>query len=77
MIAVDKIEVAKNERCPQGSIRLHWHGDIGWGQYDLVIKSDDYNLKVIGYSECLDGGGNKDFLKKLLMSLAEQVEVVE
>lgn len=82
MVTVDKVEVYKNEICPQGCIRLFWYGDIGFGQYDLVIESEvspegKFNLKVVGYSECLDKGDDKGFLEKLLASLVEQVEVVE
>lgn len=85
MVEVYNVEVYKNEVCPNGAIRLFWQGDIGFGQYDLIIKTnddnddiendEDYQLKIFGDSEYVDDN-KKEFLKKLLISLLDSVEVI-
>ncbi len=86
MVEVYNVAVFKNEVCPNGAIRLYWQGDIGFGQYDLIIKTnddsdddmendEDYQLKIIGDSEYLDDN-NKEFLKKLFKSLLDSIEVI-
>jgi hypothetical protein len=64
-------------------ISLLWSGDIGWGEYGLVINKNyndeednsGYELEIYGDSECMDKGERKDFLRQLLMSIADKVEV--
>lgn len=66
-------------------ISLMWSGDIGWGEYGLVLNENydedkdntGYELKILGDSECMDKGDRKDFLKQLLMSLVDKVEVID
>lgn len=84
MVNVYNVEVYKNELCPNGCIRLFWEGDKGWGQYDLVVRSHsdeefapaDYKLEIIGDSEYMDDNDDKSFLKHLLESLVNQIDVV-
>lgn len=54
-------------------IRLYWYGSTGFGTYELDFRDN----KIYGYSECMDKGGDKSFLKEVLNALAEKVEVVE
>ncbi len=54
-------------------VSISWLGNTGFGTYDLDFKDD----KIYGYSECMDKGDDKSFLKEVLNALAEKVEVVE
>ncbi len=80
------IEVWKSEGAPNGCIRLSWDGEKGWGVYDLIIDSapydcmnpnPDHKLKIIGESESMDSNENKEFIKELLLSLVDSIEVVD
>jgi len=82
MVEVTDISISKNELCPNGNIRLFWSGDNGWGQYDLTVESNndglnpDYKLKISGESEHMDTNTDKKFIKELLMSLVDSIEIV-
>ena len=56
-----------------GTISIDWQGTNGWGIYTIEIRDG----KLVGLSECMDKGENKDFLKQVLAALVKQVEVVE
>jgi hypothetical protein len=78
---VDAVEVWGGEHP---GIRLHWSGAPGFGTYTLLFamdydydKDDVYELKVTGESECMDDNEDKGYLKHLLLSLADKVEIVE
>lgn len=66
-VEVSDIYVAEN------IVSIAWQGNTGFGTYDLVFKDD----KVYGYSEYMDKGDDKSFLKEVLNALAEKVEVKE
>lgn len=79
MVNVYKIEVRKNEICPDGKISLYWEGSDGFGQYILIIDNHDDNdglsCEIEGYSEYMDQG-DKEFLKSLFDSILNHVTVV-
>ena len=54
-------------------MRIYWTGNTGFGTYDLRFE----NGEIRAYSECMDKGDDKSFLKEVLNALAEKVEVVE
>ena len=54
-------------------IRIYWAGNTGFGTYDLCFE----NGEICGYSERMDKGDDKSFLKEVLNALAEKVEVKE
>lgn len=66
-VEVTDVYVAEN------IVSIAWQGSTGFGTYDLVFKDD----KIYGYSECMDKGDDKSFLKEVLNVLVEKVEVVE
>lgn len=87
---VYNMSIFKHEYCPHGGIRLYWEGDCGFGTYDLILDdeperdefgcpicNDDYKLDIKGYSECMDSNDDKKFLKQLLMSLADSIDIKE
>ena len=83
MVNVYDVKIYKHEYCPNGCIRIFWEGDKGFGQYDLLIETqadeeedDNYELKIIGDSECMDYADNKEFLKSLFMAMLDKIEVV-
>lgn len=53
-------------------IVINWTADIGFGEYELVKDG-----KWTGYSEYMDKGEDKTFLRDLLMAFADSVEVKE
>ena len=71
-LEIRAIHAWKNEICPHGGIRIEWSGDIGWGQYDLVV-GDDGNLH--GYSEAMERTDDKYFSKELFRLLHEKIVV--
>lgn len=81
MISVYKIEVRKNELSPEGEISLYWAGSDEFGQYNLIINNrednDGLSLEIEGYSEYMDQGDDKEFLKSLFDLILNTVKVVE
>lgn len=79
---VYNIEVYKHAGVPYGCIRLFWEGSSGFGQYDLVIETgsdnpdESYKLGIEGDSECMDCNGDKSFIKELLLSLVDSIDIV-
>ena len=73
-VVVDSLEPFKNEEA-QGFI-LNWSGNIGFGQYTIYQNVDD-PCKWKGDSECMDHPDDKWFIKKLLESFINQLEVTE
>jgi len=55
-----------------GGIRIEWTSDIGFGQYDIQAREGI----LVGHSETMDMGEDKDFLRKLLSIIADKVEVI-
>jgi hypothetical protein len=51
-------------------MRIFWSSSIGFGQYDLWKNQDE---KWYGDSECMDSQDDKDFIKKLLALVAENL----
>ena len=84
MVNVTDVAVFVNELCPYGGIRIYWDGDKGFGQYDLIVRSyydeesppDNYKLKITGDSEYMDTNEDKSFLKSLVESLVNHIEVI-
>lgn len=68
------VEAWSNEMCPNGAIRIHWVGDIGFGQYDIMVGEDG---KLRGYSERMESNEDKYFSKELLRLLHEKIVVEE
>lgn len=55
------------------AIYIVWASErFGWGQYTIYTK----NGLLTGDSEMMDTNDNKRFLRRLLMLLADQVEVL-
>ena len=73
-LEIRSIEAWKSEICPRGAIRIEWIGNIGFGQYDLVIGEDG---KLHGYSECMENTEDKYFSKELLRLIHEAIVVEE
>lgn len=64
----------------EGLIRLYWESkEYGFGTYDISFNNsteDNISIKhLIGNSECMDNAEDKEFLKSLLSSLVEQIEI--
>lgn len=73
-LEIVEVEAWHTEQHPHGVIRIHWCGDVGFGQYDLVIGEDG---KLHGYSESMEGTEDKYFSKELLRLLHEKIIVEE
>lgn len=53
-------------------IKIKWSSTIGFGEYDIEINEDG---KIIGHSESMDSGYDKEFVQKLFSLLTEKLEV--
>ena len=73
-LEIVSVEAWRNEMCPRGAIRITWSGDIGFGQYDIVVGDDG---KLRGYSECMEGTEDKYFSRELFRLLHESIVVEE
>lgn len=56
--------------------KLLWEGNIGFGEYTIYQNVDDPN-KWKADSEYMDSIDDKWFVKKLLDSFIEQLEIIE
>lgn len=78
---IDSLEISTDSRRETVTIDIEWSGDIGFGEYELVIHGQDKDnpqMPIIdGYSECMDSNENKSFIKQLLLSLVDQMEIKE
>lgn len=52
---------------------IDWACNLGYGIYELLFEGD----KVYGYSEYMDEGEDKGFLRALLEKLADVTEIKE
>lgn len=70
---VDEIDLKVNNIITHsgGGIRIEWSSKMGFGQYDLQTREG----KIVGDSETMDRGEDKDFLRKLLNLIADKVEI--
>ena len=70
---VDEIDLEVNNIITHsgGGIRIEWSSKLGFGQYDLQTRDG----KIVGNSETMDKGDDKDFLRKLLSLIADKVEI--
>lgn len=50
---------------------IEWSGNIGFGEY--IVYQEDGKWK--GYSECMDEGEDKEFLRYLLDKFVENIEI--
>ena len=67
------VEVEVTGVCPAfKGVIIQWAGNIGWGDYAIYEKDG----KIVGDSECMDAGDDKEFLRLLLNDLADKVEVI-
>jgi hypothetical protein len=77
-LQIDKIEVYPSYTTNEGKfvhdgcIRIFWSASIGFGQYDLY---KDEKGKWHGDSECMDDNEDKDFIKKLLSLMFEELNI--
>ena len=70
-IILDHVDAYKNEEY-QG-IRFEWHGNIGWGEYNLYKVNDEDGWH--GDSECLDDNENKSFLIELMKQFINEIKI--
>jgi hypothetical protein len=69
------VEVYDVETFEEGDgIVLKWGGNIGWGEYTLYYNPN--TDKWMGDSEYMDKNDDKKFLRKLLDSFIDQVEII-
>lgn len=66
------LEAFSSELCPHGAIRIHWCGDAGFGQYDIVIDKDGIPH---GYSEHMETTNDKCFSGELLRLIHDAIVV--
>ena len=52
---------------------ISWEGDMGFGNYTIYTNSAGH---IVGDSEYMDKGENKEFLKSLFASIVEQIDIV-
>lgn len=71
-LRIDAVHIFKHEHCPNGGIRIEWSGDIGFGQYDLVLEEDG---KFHADSEHMERTEDKYFSKELFRLLHELIVV--
>ena len=71
-LEITGVEAWQNELCPHGAIRISWCGEMGFGQYDIVIGDDG---KLHGYSERMECNEDKSFSKELFGLLHESLIV--
>lgn len=56
-------------------IEIYWVSNIGFGKYNIYQnKKNDYVW--FGDSESMDNNKDKNFLKGLLMLVAEEIEII-
>jgi len=73
-LCLDDVEIFLNERCPNGAIRLSWSGNMGFGQYDIIINDDK---TISARTECMDSNDDKDFTKQLFKLLIDKINIEE
>ena len=65
---------------------IEWSSDAGFGRYELIISKkvdgegrpiSSEDDKICGYSEFMDKGEHKEFLRALLSKLADKVTIIE
>lgn len=77
----EEVEVTVNEINPFANDKFtgftfRWSGNIGWGEYTIYMDAQD-ETKWYGESEHMDTNNDKWFIKKLLESFIEQLDVKE
>lgn len=65
-LEIYKIEPIKNGLCVQ------WNSSIGFGEYNIWVGEDG---KMYGDSEYMDSQDDKDFIRKLLELIADQMTI--
>jgi len=71
-LQISKIEIAVNNLCPKGCMRISWNSDIGFGQYDLILQEDG---AIKGNSEYMDNNENKEFISELMKLFIEKIKI--
>ncbi len=73
-MGMKKVEVEVTDLIPiEHGLILSWQGNIGFGEYTIFTDS---NGNILGDSECMDKGEDKEFLKSLFNSIVEQIKIV-
>jgi len=54
-------------------IGISWTCNLGYGEYELSLEND--GTRIVGYSEYMDSGEDKEFLKALFEKILEKVEI--
>lgn len=57
----------------KNGLQINWWANIGFGQYNLIADEDN---KLKGYSESMDQGEDKEFLKLLIEKVIEKIEII-
>ena len=65
-LSIYKIEPIKNGLC------IYWDSSIGFGEYNIWVEEDG---RICGDSECMDSQDDKDFIRKLLELIADQMTI--
>ena len=73
-VHVDDIEPFVNDKYT--GFKILWSGDIGWGEYIIYKKANDYRWYID--DECMENPiGDTAFLKILFDDFIKQLEVKE
>lgn len=76
-LKVDEVKVfetdhSDNSNPREGTIRIIWSADIGFGQYDISFYKDG---RITGDSELMDNNENKQFIKKLMEVMIDKIDI--
>ena len=71
-LQIDSVWPVSTEVYAQGGIGVDWSCAAGFGQLALFWGSDH---KLHADTECMDGGNDKRFTKKILELLPEFIEI--
>ena len=72
-LQLDETDVFVNKELEVAGINLMWSAKIGFGEYWLRYYPEE--KKWTAYSECMDRGDDKEFLRELLNKLVDQIEI--
>ena len=70
-IILDDVIVFSNDTYK--GLCLQWHGNIGWGEYNLYKVNDEDGWH--GDSDCLDDNENKSFLIELMTQFINEIKI--
>jgi hypothetical protein len=72
-VDIELIEFWDSNELSNGGMRIHWGGNIGFGQLDIWVAKDG---KLKADTESMSDSNDKEFVKLILNKLADNLDVI-